>query len=115
MAPAAAQRSAVSRAYYAAFGHTRKYAADHLGFEARNDPDDHGRLKHFLNKGKTKVLATRLDRLRQWRNACDYDDEPDPDLPGLVASAIAEAQKVIDLLAPPVPPTEPPPSPNPSA
>ena len=38
-------RSAISRAYYAAFCHTRNYAIKRLGFRARYDGEDHGALR----------------------------------------------------------------------
>jgi hypothetical protein len=71
----AALRGAISRAYQAAFCHVRNYARDRLGFQPRNSPEDHGRLRAHLKKGKTRVLAERLDDLRLWRNQCDYLDE----------------------------------------
>ena len=45
----AALRTAVSRSYYAAFGHAHEYACDYLGFTPRRKPEeksqDHGRLR----------------------------------------------------------------------
>src|SRR5262245_62123061 len=68
----AARRSSVSRAYYGAFCFVREYARTQLGFQARDDAADHGALRARLRRGKTQVLAERLEDLRQWRNACDY-------------------------------------------
>src|SRR5438034_11720718 len=87
-------RSAASRAYFAAFGHARNYAVAHLGFTAKDSPDDHGALKAHLKKGKTAKMASRLDRLRQWRNASDYAADAPGDLDAVVRAAIAEAEKV---------------------
>lgn len=101
----AALRTAASRAYYAAFCHTRNYAAAHLGFDPRDAPKDHGRLRAFLKKGKTQNIATRLDRLRQWRNACDYEDDVAGDLNTMAASALDEADRVLAGLSPPAPPS----------
>lgn len=97
--PEALLRSALSRAYYGTFCHVRNVARDTLGFQPRNDPDDHGRLRAHL-KGKRSVIAQRLDRLRQWRNDGDYSDELEFDLPTVVTSAIAEAERVFSSLAP---------------
>jgi len=69
----AAERSAVSRAYYAAFGCARNYAQNALGFTPQAGSDDHRRLReHFRQQGLLR-LASDLNRLRAWRNACDYE------------------------------------------
>lgn len=94
----AAYRSAVSRAYYAAFCHVRNYARDQLGFTPRYDADDHGRLRAFLNKGKTRILASRLDRLRQWRNECDYLNDLQMDIEQGCVLALSEADRVFQSL-----------------
>lgn len=40
----------------------------------RCNASDHARIReHFRSRGMTRI-AGNLDRLRQWRNACDYDD-----------------------------------------
>ena len=94
----AAFRSAVGRAYFAAFCFVRNYARDHLHFQPRHDADDHGRLRAFLRKGKTRRLADKLDRLRQWRNASDYLDDPPPDMALVVAAAETTADSVFQSL-----------------
>lgn len=82
----AAQRTVASRAYYGAFGHARKYATDYLGFVPRDDGDDHGRLRAHLKRQRRGKTADCLDRLREFRNECDYLD----DLPRETGSAIDE-------------------------
>jgi len=62
--PEALLRTAVSRAYYGAFCFVRNHARDQLGFEPRNDADDHGRLRAHL-RGKRRQISQKLDRLRQ--------------------------------------------------
>lgn len=94
-------RTALSRAYYAGFGHARTYARDWLGFRPRNDPDDHGRLRAHLKSKRRKGDSDRLDRLRQWRNEGDYADEFIDNLPALVVSAIREAELLFISLSPP--------------
>jgi hypothetical protein len=98
-------RSAASRAYFAAFSHARNYAVAKLGFVAKDSPDDHGALKAHLKKGKTAKLADRLDRLRQWRNTCDYAEDAPVGLDTVVEAAVAEAEKVFAGLS--LPPTAP--------
>jgi hypothetical protein len=92
-------RTALSRAYFGAFCYVRNHATVALGFQARNDPDDHGRLRAHL-KGKRSGIAQKLDRLRQWRNDGDYLDELKFDLPTVVTAAIGEAERVFSSLAP---------------
>ena len=74
----AARRSAVSRAYYSAFCHSRNYAISNLGFIATGFPEDH-------------------KELRKLRNYCDYNDIV-ANLPTMVNNALTKAKKVIDLL-----------------
>jgi hypothetical protein len=99
--PEALLRTALSRAYYAAFCYARNYAQQFLKFDPRGDPDDHGRLRHHLRSKKRGGTATRLDRLRQWRNESDYHDEMNIDLPQAVEAALAEAEYVFRSLPPP--------------
>jgi uncharacterized protein (UPF0332 family) len=71
----AAERSAVSRAYYAVFCWLRSYAEKNMDFKPKRDPSDHSLLrKHLKNRGH-ECLASDLNRLRMLRNACDYNDE----------------------------------------
>ncbi len=104
----AAWRTAVSRAYYAAFGHAYQYACTYLQFVPRRKPEDkaqdHGRLKAHLQP-RRHLVAQELGRLRHWRNACDYEDllSTTP-LPQTVVSAIAAAEYVFRSLKPPVSP-----------
>ncbi len=95
----AAWRTAVSRAYYAAFCHARNYAEANLGFQPNRDWTDHrGLREHFQKLGQPWInIAARLQRIRRWRNDCDYSDVV-PDLPNLVKFAIKEAEDVIAQL-----------------
>ncbi len=72
----AAQRTAVSRAYYALFCTIRNYAVSHLQFQPLYDSRDHQRLRqHLQSQGAPWIrVASVLDRLRKWRNQCDYED-----------------------------------------
>lgn len=92
----AANRSAVSRAYYAAFCTVRNYAEMYLGFQRTTTAQDHEqlRLRLIQQGGQWLVVARRLNQLRQWRNQCDYDDIV-PNLDQLTISAIERASMVI--------------------
>lgn len=93
----AALRSAISRAYYAAFCHARNYAHERHGLQLRYTADDHGLVKkHFMTR-RARTVADRLDWLRIVRNKCDYQDALD-ELDSLLATALKEAQMVIAIL-----------------
>ncbi len=90
----AAKRSSVSRAYYAVFCHIRNYTETNWGFRPTYKAEDHKELRNFLkNTGRTQ-LASNLDKLRQWRNMCDYDNNV-ANLDRLVKSALKLAQSTI--------------------
>ncbi|MCX7765013.1 MAG: hypothetical protein N2253_09010 [Bacteroidia bacterium] len=92
-------RSAVSRAYYGAFGTARKHAERYLGFVKSCSSQDHKVLREFFKKRpETAPLSTELDRLRQWRNQCDYDSEV-AELEVLVQNAIASAKHIISQVS----------------
>lgn len=94
----AAFRCGVSRAYYAAFCYARNYARDRQGFSPTSRPDDHRLVrKHLRGQGMANV-AWKLDKLRQWRNSCDYVDTL-PDTSVLLTSAISEAQAVLNAIS----------------
>jgi len=90
----AAERSAVSRAYYAAFCWTRNYARAKLGFMPTETADDHSFLRKHLQRRGYLNLASDLNKLRKWRNDCDYQDDV-PNLCQQVSNSIGLAEKVI--------------------
>src|SRR5262249_42329931 len=92
----AAYRCAISRAYFAAFGYALQYATQYLDFSPREGSDDHGRLRAHLKSKRRHRTAQSLDRLRDWRNSCDYDREFSADLAAILVSALTEAQYVFD-------------------
>ncbi len=73
--PEACQRSAISRAYYGAFGLAREIAArEGVGLSFR--ADDHRILKQHFRQSTHKTrrqIGLSLDRLRRLRNIADYD------------------------------------------
>lgn len=94
----AAQRSAVSRAYYAAFCHARNRARDHLRFAPAGDGSDHSRLRNHLRRAGLSDIAKLLNDLRRWRNQCDYADAvASPQV--MAHQAIRKATHVLDELA----------------
>ncbi|MFO0969947.1 MAG: hypothetical protein U0793_30710 [Gemmataceae bacterium] len=100
--PESLQRSAVSRAYFGAYCHARNYAKNFLEFAAREDADDHGRLRAHLKGKRRKGDADRLEQLRQLRNEADYLDElPWSDRAVTVAAALLAAEYIYRSLTPP--------------
>jgi hypothetical protein len=98
----AMRRSAVGRAYCAAFCHARNYAAQYLGYFVKGFGDDHGSLRAHLKKSRRGGDATRLDSLRCLRNDADYADElPWDDAAITVQEAIEAAERVFASLVPP--------------
>ena len=93
----AAFRSAVSRAYYAAFCHARNFIRDRESFSPYTNALDHSRVReHFRQQGRFDI-SNILNYLRRWRNACDYNDTV-ADLSDLLEDALKNAQEVIDKL-----------------
>jgi len=97
-------RSVVGRAYYAAYGVAKQYAAQHLSFRIHGEPDDHARLPRRLISSGLPFAGTRLQRLRDWRNECDYANVVD-DLEGTAVEALERARLIIDELAARQPPS----------
>jgi hypothetical protein len=93
-------RSAISRTYYGAFCHVRDYAEAKLGFQAKGEAQDHGALRARIRVGKTKGISDRLDRMRQWRNDCDYLRELTFNLDATLATALMDAQWILASLPP---------------
>ncbi len=93
----ASLRSAVSRAYYAAFCHARNHARDRQGLNLAYTGDDHFLVKRHFSTRRERGVALKLDRLRQWRNQCDYEDSV-ANLATLPASALQEARLVVAIL-----------------
>jgi hypothetical protein len=94
-------RSALSRAYYGAFCYARNYARDWLGFQPRYEGEDHGRLRAHLKKRKRWRVSEKLERLRDWRNECDYQDELGFAPESALGTALGEASYIFSSLAPP--------------
>jgi hypothetical protein len=100
--PESRLRSAVSRAYFAAYCYARNYAKEYLGFDPREDADDHGRLRAHLKTKRRSGDANRLEQLRQLRNQADYlNDLPWSDPAASTVSALGVAERVFMSLVPP--------------
>jgi len=66
-------------------------------FVAKCNASDHTRIReHFRSRGMARI-AGNLDRLRQWRNACDYEDSIEISAKSYDAM-LAQAKYVFDKL-----------------
>ncbi len=93
----AAQRSAVSRAYYAAFCHAREYATLQLGYSPSYTARDHVSLRAHLRLHGLEPIAEMLARLRIWRNRCDYTNQV-ANLVEMLRNALETSELVIHML-----------------
>lgn len=103
--PESAFRTAVSRAYYAAFCAARGYASDHQRFMPSYTGADHGDLReHFrrqsVNDKRWLKVASKLQQIGIWRTTCDYDESVD-NLNAIVNAAITSAKSVFTILRQP--------------
>ena len=93
-------RSAISRAYYAAFHWAKDFLIQHDNFVLQG-PDVHRKVwAHYLSGPGTgrhrKAIARNGKRLREERGKADYDNPfPDPDLEKAAQGALRLADEVI--------------------
>ena len=93
-------RSAISRAYYAAFCRSRNYLRDTQKGSVPGGAKAHAYVREqFLNSSveTRKELGENLERLREARNKADYDDNV-PGLSGLARTALKWAEDAIASL-----------------
>ena len=97
----AALRSAVSRAYYAAFCASRNHARDLGEIILTRGPRDHGIVQDHYQHSRVRdyqKIGAWLERLRDNRNCADYDDVLQENLKSLTQSSLAQAHNVFRLL-----------------
>jgi uncharacterized protein (UPF0332 family) len=97
----AALRTAISRAYYAAFRSALDLAESREGYQPRHSGEDHrGVIAHYSGRADRahQKIGTTLDRLRANRRKADYDDTIG-NLPNTAAASVQMAGKVLGLLS----------------
>jgi|WetSurMetagenome_2_1015567.scaffolds.fasta_scaffold627783_2 uncharacterized protein (UPF0332 family) len=94
----AAYRSAISRAYYAAFGHAKVFAMDVMGFAPTGNEDDHLLLRDHFKDNQMPEIARKLHQLRQWRNQSDYENPSYVINENQTKIAIQQAETIIQSL-----------------
>lgn len=94
----AALRSAISRAYYAAFNQARAYCDSHHIYIPQSK-DSHQAVWDKFKEGRTvRGVYTNGDLLKQQRVLADYKSEPIDRLEDTVAQAIRYAERVLYYL-----------------
>lgn len=96
----ASYRTAISRAYYAAFCTARNAARDHEGVRLTETGRDHGLvIRHYRGRTRAhRAIAIALLRLRDIRGQVDYEDAIDEDLFRLAQNAVEDAREVLASL-----------------
>jgi len=98
----ACQRTAVSRAYYAAFHKTCEFLRQHPGYKNKipQGPNAHTKVPELMRtsqKREWQKVGNKLRILREDRNKVDYDADISQ-LTSLTAKAMTSASKILDML-----------------
>jgi len=99
-------RTSIGRSYYAAYGTASEYACANLGFDPKHSASDHRRLRDCLKAHARRsgdcsslVIAQHLDRLRRWRNQCDYYMALKCDIESTCREALSRTAKILQMLS----------------
>ena len=94
-------RSAISRAYYAAFGQARNRLVTIEGEEIPRGVNTHQHVINTFedsNDSRRRTIGHLLHHLRSTRNAADYESIFRRDLRGVTRGALGEAEEIIRML-----------------
>lgn len=91
-----AQRTSVSRAYYAAFWQARDYVRTVGGHVLTGSSQDHRGVRSYLRQMGLSSTADDLDWLRTLRNQCEYESQV-ANLNDLAKDAIETTEIVIQI------------------
>lgn len=98
----AAYRSAISRAYYAAFCETRNLLHNTREYLPKFNAEDHRDMVDWLQKSsesKKRLIGKNLGELREDRNSADYDNKLIGIAPKMAAKAVQFAKKILRMLS----------------
>ncbi len=90
-------RSAISRAYYAAFVSARNLGRDRGYFVPTGRGTDHGLVRNYFRfhrDRRFRAIGANLDRLLQDRAKADYDDVVTGNLPAKAAQCLRSSGEV---------------------
>jgi uncharacterized protein (UPF0332 family) len=85
------ERNIVSRAYYSAFHHAKKYAETH-GRVTFPETGTHRAVKDWFRSNQKFNMWNDLRELSNWRDDCDYKDEV-PNLGSLVKKSVKGSER----------------------
>jgi len=92
-------RTAVGRAYYAAFCSARDYATSKMSYTPTGNGDDHTLVRaHYRQAGKRDVHKLLL-QLYNWRCLCDYESGGKVAFDEMAKFAISNARLTISALS----------------
>ena len=94
----AAQRAAISRAYFAAYGHAFHIEVDSRRYKPVRGGDNHWQLRDHFAKRRETQIASELEDLSIWRKQCDYDKNFIGDLSQTVKNALNNAKHIIEYV-----------------
>jgi uncharacterized protein (UPF0332 family) len=89
------KRNIVSRAYYSAFHHSKKYAE--LYGKTFSTEHVHSEVQDWFYQHKEKQVYDALRELSKWRGHCDYDDDI-PRLNDFVRDGLKDSGKIYYLI-----------------
>jgi len=94
-------RSAVGRAYYGIFCHSRDFAEDYLHYIPEADGTDHHRVAFYYKQYNPKIGRLLLN-LHSFRKRCDYDlvvtDEMNARNTRALLDSAKEIRDLIDMI-----------------
>jgi hypothetical protein len=95
-----AQRAAISRAYFAAYGHAFHHEVEGNRYHPEKKAvDNHRGLRvYFAKERKEQQIASELEDLRNWRNQCDYHKIFVGNLTQNTKDALKKAEHIISYL-----------------
>ncbi|MDV0447813.1 hypothetical protein MsAg5_17300 [Methanosarcinaceae archaeon Ag5] len=96
-------RTAIGRAYYAAFLEVRNYAAKNDGFISSKTGKDHKNLEIHFNRSADysfRQIGHKLAKLKKWRTLSDYEMSPNFEIPieKTAKRAVREATQIFSKL-----------------
>jgi uncharacterized protein (UPF0332 family) len=97
----ASLRSAISRAYYAAFLVARNFGRDRREFTLTGTGRDHWLVMNYFRSSPDRIrrkIGLDLDRLYDYRTSADYDDVLAGRPVALAQSSVAMARNVLNAL-----------------
>ncbi len=94
----ALDRTAVGRAYYAAFCTAASLVNDRGWYVLQHEAVDHGEVVKALRDHQCVDTARLIGQLREWRRISDYEENEMRDFAGMASRAINDARKAIGRL-----------------